>query len=85
MVVKPQVEKSEMVSLFQMLPQSFPALCAKGGEFGPMLEVVWLHIHPFIGGEFAFTQSPVENSDEGLGANHKQFTVYYNMKLLDAL
>jgi hypothetical protein len=32
-----------------------PILYAKGGEFGPLLEVVWLHIHPFIIGEFALT------------------------------
>jgi hypothetical protein len=51
--VKPRVEKSEMVFLFQ--PQSSPTLCAEGGEFGPLLEVVWLHIHPFIDGEFALT------------------------------
>jgi len=50
-----------------------------------MLEVLWLHIHPLIGGEFALTQSPIENIDEGLGANHKQFIVYYNMELLNAL
>jgi hypothetical protein len=68
-----------------MMPESSPTLCIVGGEFGPMLEVVWLHIHPLIGGEFAFTQSPIENSDESLGANHRQFTVYYNMELLDAL
>jgi hypothetical protein len=26
-----------------------------------------------------------ENSDEGLGTNRRQLTVYYNMELLDAL
>jgi hypothetical protein len=29
------------------------------GEFGPLLEVVWLHTHPLIGGEFVLTQSPI--------------------------
>jgi len=32
-----------------------PILYTKGGEFGPLLEMVWLHIHPFIIGEFAPT------------------------------
>jgi hypothetical protein len=52
--VKPQVEKSEMVFLFQVMSQSSPTLCAEGGEFSPLLEVVTLHIHPLINGEFAF-------------------------------
>jgi hypothetical protein len=77
--MKPWVEKSEMVFLFQMMLQSFPTLCVEGGEFGPLLEVVWLHTHPLISGEFAFTKSPVENSDENLGTNHRQLIVYYNM------
>jgi len=53
--VKPRMEKSKMVFLFQVMPQSFPTLCVEGGEFGPMSEVVWLHIHPLIDGEFALT------------------------------
>jgi hypothetical protein len=55
MAMKPQVEKNEMVLLFHVMPQNSPTLCAKGGEFGPLLEVVRLHTHPLIGGEFAFT------------------------------
>jgi len=74
-----------MVFLFQVMPQNFPTLCVEGGEFGPLLEVVWLHTHPLINGEFAFTKSPVENSDENLGTNHRQLIVYYNMQLIDAL
>ncbi len=41
-----------MVFLFQVMPHSSPTLCAEGGEFGPLLEVVWLHIHPLFGGDF---------------------------------
>ncbi len=41
-----------MVFLFQVMPQSSPTLCTKGGEFGPLLEVVWLHTHPLFGGDF---------------------------------
>jgi hypothetical protein len=53
--VKLRVEKNEMVFLFQVMPQSSPTLCAKGNEFNPLLEVVWLHIHPLISGEFTLT------------------------------
>jgi len=59
--MKPLVEKCEMVFLFQMMPHSFPTLCVEGGEFGPLLEVVWLHTHPLIGGEFVLTQSPIDD------------------------
>jgi len=45
------------------MPQSFPSLCIEGGEFSPLLEVVWLHIHPFIVGEFALTQSPIDDGE----------------------
>jgi len=57
------MEKSEMVFLFQVMPQNSPILCTEGGEFGPLLEVVWLHTHPLIGGEFALTQSPVDDGE----------------------
>jgi hypothetical protein len=50
--MKPRVEKSEMVFLFQVMPQSSLTLCVEGGEFGPLLEVVWLHTHPLFGGDF---------------------------------
>jgi hypothetical protein len=43
----------KMVFLFQVMPHSSPTLCVEGGEFDPLLEVVWLHIHPFIDDEFA--------------------------------
>jgi hypothetical protein len=62
-MVKPQVEKNEMVFLFQVMAHSSPTQCVEGGEFGPLLEVVWLHTHPLIGGEFAFTQSPVSDGE----------------------
>jgi hypothetical protein len=48
------MKKSEMVFLVQLMPQSSPALCVEGGEFGPLLEVVWLHIHPLMSGEFTY-------------------------------
>ncbi len=83
--IKPQMEKSEIVFLFQVMPQNSLTICAEGGEFDPLLEVVCLHTHPLIGGEFVLTQSPINNSDEGLGTNCRQFTVYYNMELLDVL
>jgi hypothetical protein len=54
-MVKSRVEKSEMMFMFQVMPQNFPILCIEGGEFNPLLKVVWLHTHPFIDGEFAFT------------------------------
>jgi hypothetical protein len=79
------MEKSEMVFLFQVMPQNSLTICAEGGEFDPLLEVVWLHTHPLISGEFALTQSPIKNNDEGFGTNRKQLTVYYNMELLDVL
>jgi hypothetical protein len=63
MVVKPQVEKSEMVFVFQVMSQNSPTLCAKGGEFGPLLEMVWLHTHPLISDEFALTQSPINDGE----------------------
>jgi hypothetical protein len=59
-----------MVFLFQVMPQSFPTLYAKGGEFGPMLEVVWLHIQPLIGGEFALTQSPIDDGESTQTLTH---------------
>jgi hypothetical protein len=49
------MEKNEMVFMFQVMPQSFPTLCDEGGEFGPLLEMVWLHIHPLISDEFVLT------------------------------
>jgi hypothetical protein len=30
--MKPQVEKSEMMFLFQVMPHNSPTLCAEGGE-----------------------------------------------------
>ncbi len=38
--------------------------------FGPLLEVVWLHIHPFIGGEFAPTQSLVDDGESTRTPTH---------------
>jgi hypothetical protein len=68
--VTPQVEKKEMVFLFWVMPQSSPTLCVEGGEFGRMLEVVWLHTHPLIGGEFALTQSPVGDGESTRTLTH---------------
>ncbi len=47
--------------MFQVMPHNSPTLCTEGGEFDLVLKVVWLHIHPLIGGEFALTQSPVDD------------------------
>jgi hypothetical protein len=68
--MKSRVEKSEMVFLFQVMPQSSFTLCAKGGEFGPLLEVVWLHIHPLIDGEFALTQSLISDVESTRTSTH---------------
>ncbi len=65
--MKSQVEKSEMMFLFQVMPQSFPTLCAESGEFDRLLEVVWLHTHPLTDDEFVLTQSPV--GDGGVHTN----------------
>jgi ligand-binding SRPBCC domain-containing protein len=43
------MEKIKMVFLFQVMPQSSPILCVEVDEFGPLLEVIWLHTHSFIG------------------------------------
>jgi hypothetical protein len=43
---------NEMILLFQVMPHNSPTLCIEGGEFGPLLEVVWLHIHPLFKGDF---------------------------------
>jgi len=70
MVVKPQVEKNEMVFVFQMMSQNSPTLCVEGGEFGPLLEVVWLHTHPLLSGEFALTQSPIDDGESTWTPTH---------------
>ncbi len=59
-----------MVFLFQVMPQSSPTLCTKGGEFGLLLEVVCLHTHPLINGEFAFTQSPIGDGESTRTPTH---------------
>jgi hypothetical protein len=59
-----------MVFLFQVMSQCSLTLCAKGGEFGPMLEVVWLHAHPLIGCEFALTQSFVNDGESTRTLTH---------------
>jgi hypothetical protein len=41
-----------MVFMFQVMPQNSPTLCIEGAEFGPLLEVVWLHTHPLFRGDF---------------------------------
>ncbi len=68
--MKLRVEKNEMVLLFQVMPQSSPILCTKGGEFGPQLKVVWLHTHPLIGGEFALTKSPIGDGESTRTPTH---------------
>jgi hypothetical protein len=57
------MENSEMVFMFQVMPKSSPTLCTEGGEFDPLLEVVWLHTHPLIDGEFVLTQSPISDGE----------------------
>jgi hypothetical protein len=64
------MENNKMVFLFQVMPQSFPTLCTEGGEFGPLLEVIWLHIHPLIGGEFVLTKSPINDGESTRTPTH---------------
>jgi len=64
------MEKNGIVFLFQVMPQSSPTLCAEGGEFGPSLKMVWLHIHSLIGGEFAFIQSLVGDGESTQTSTH---------------
>jgi hypothetical protein len=45
-------------------------LCVKGGEFSPLLEVVLLHNHPFIGDEFVLTQSFVNDGESTRTLTH---------------
>ncbi len=69
-MVKPWVKKNEMVFLFQVMPQRSLILCVEGGEFDPLLEVVWLNTHPLISGEFVLTQSLVDDGESTWTLTH---------------
>jgi hypothetical protein len=49
------MQKSEMVFLFQVMSQSSLTLCIDGDEFDPLLEVIRLHTHSLMDGEFVVT------------------------------